>query len=458
MSEQAFWHIAAICIYLLSLFRLRKGFIDSTSWFCLFFAIGFSGNVLGYPLAVLDDPVFTWMRETQGLTLHGKILFTAMVAAWTGHLLVRKKMAMNHWFHKLPSLSISPIKLDRAFRSIAVAGAISIFILIAFGFYGYFINRAYLHNPPAWLDFIKSILAVSNGLLFLVVLTEFQVKTRLGTRTVFLLMLWIMAGFLSGFKTMVVLPGLFLVVSSWIAGRFRLRYVFVMCLLIVMAYSIIEPMRVAKRQSESLTAFDAITLVTSSDDFVLMESGTVIDRFFQRIDYTRTAVSTLTEYERGHLKEFKRRVDEYFKLAPIIAVVPRFLWPSKPLANLGGVLSFELTGNNRSAVTPSSIVITYIWGGWFGLILVSFAWSVLCTMGGQIVFKNKNSIYKHAPLILLAIVLSLSPAVMASYLIAVIRMAIIVLILIQLRVLRVPRATNISSARNHNSFDTSRNR
>ena len=246
MSEQVIWNLSASTIFLLSLFQLRKGLIDSTTWFCLLFSIGFSGNVIGYPLALSNDPVFIFMKDMPTTTLYGQITFVAMVAAWMGHYLVKRKLALTAAFKTLPELPLSDSELDKIFRFLISFCAFLAIILVMSGYLGYFISSDYLITPPRWLEIVKALITISIGLLFLVVVKEFQKNKKLGTQTLSLLAIWIIEGFLSGFKYMVVTPGLFVLIGAWIAGRVRGWHYLLLALLIVAAYSVVEPMREAK--------------------------------------------------------------------------------------------------------------------------------------------------------------------------------------------------------------------
>ena len=195
-------------------------------------------------------------------------------------------------------------------------------------------------------------------------------------------------------------------------------------------------------QDDTLTAYDAFFQVVSDKEFSMMEESDVLDQFLQRIDYTRDAVVTLAEYKRGQLNEYKRQLDEYYMLTPVMAFIPRALWPEKPLQDLGAVLYYELTGIKGNSITPSQVVVTYIWGGWPGLIFISVIWGMLCTVGGQIIIDNKSSIYKHAPFIILAIALSQSPSIMAEYFINSARLIIFIYILYKFGVIRRVRSSS----------------
>lgn len=424
MFELEIWNLLALFVYILSFIHLRKGLRDSTSWFCLFFVIGYSGNILGYPLALSGNSDFTWLCNAPYIKLHGQLLLVGMISSWIGHFMVKRKAGKVKVLANLPALQLSNSQLYKILQFITVGGAILSIILSLYGYYGYYVTESFLYDPPPWLDTMKKVLSLTSGVLFLIMISIYQVQRRLGIKEIFLSILWIFAGFLTGFKTLVVLPVLYVIVAAWMTRKLRIIHLIVFSIVVVLSYSVIEPMRSAKLAGDAESAYQGMSIVLKSDEFGIMELESVWEKFLLRVDYTRNGVLTLEAYKHGRLREFKRRVNEAFKFAPIMAIVPRILWPDKPLADLGGVLSAELTGNPRSAITPSQSVVSYVWGGWFGVVFTAFVWGILTTAGGQIIIYYNHLPYKYAPFLLLAIVLSHIPAIMASYYINIVRMLI----------------------------------
>jgi len=442
MSEQNIWHSVAMVIYLLTLNYLRKGFANSSSWFCLFFAMYFTGNVFGYLFASLNDPFFRWMKGLSATTLHGQILVTAMMVSWIVHLLVRRHIASVRLFKRLPTLVVQDAKLDQVFRKSAFVGAALAMVLSLSGYLGYFIRPEYLENPPSWLEVAKGIIAACNGALFLVVAREFRSSGKTSKSTNFLLIVWVVAGLFAGFKTMVVSPALILMVGAWLSQKLMARHFAVFGFLVVLAYSVVEPLREAKIRSRTLTARQGMMEVLGSDEFAMMSVTQVIESFSRRIDFTTTGVQTLQAYERNGLKETERRLREYFRLFPIMAAVPRGMWPDKPLANIGAVLCVELSGISRNSVTPSTPVMTFVWHGWPSVFLVYSVWAVLCTVGGQIVANTKMQFYQYSPFILFAVILSQTSEIMASTYIIILRLSGVLVLLYWFGLMSKSRSVN----------------
>ena len=83
---------------------------------------------------------------------------------------------------------------------------------------------------------------------------------------------------------------------------------------------------------------------------------------------------------------------------PVVWIVPRAIWPNKPRADIGGVLSAKIVGyENRSAVTPTAIGWAYLEGGLF------FVMVIFILLGLLFEFIDKKN-YKN-PIVLLFIIL-----------------------------------------------------
>ena len=194
MTEQDISHLIAVVLFLFTMTRLRRGLVDSTSWFSLFFCFAFSGNLLGYPLAVFGSPLFASIRGSSGATLHGRIVVVAMISAWVGHLVVKDMVLNSKVLRRLPKLVSKSIELNTLFRFVTIAGATLSIVMSATGYNGYAIDREYLNNPPVWLDLMRSAESISRSVLFLVFARDFQETGKLQKNTKVLMAVWVFPG------------------------------------------------------------------------------------------------------------------------------------------------------------------------------------------------------------------------------------------------------------------------
>ncbi len=437
MTEQDVSHLIAVVLFVFTLTRLRRGLVDSTSWFAMFFCFAFLGNLLGYPLAAFGSPVFESIRGSGGATLHGRIVVVGMISAWVGHLVVKDLMTNSNMLRNLPRLVSKNVELSTLFKSLTIAGALLSLVMSATGYNGYAIDRKFLENPPAWLDIMRATESIARATLFLVILYDFSKFGKLQKSTKLLMVLWILSGLMAGFKTQVVMPGVFVVLGSWMTGGgVKARHLAVFAGLTILAYSVIEPMRAVLIKGRHESAQSSITKVVSNDDFGMMRAGSVLDQFVRRIDYTRNAVRTLGAYKRGRVSRTQARLYEYHLYIPLLAVIPRALWKGKPLSNIGAVLYTDLTKRKGNSITPSRSVMSFLWGGWLGLVFSAALWGILCTLSGQLSLYCVRDSYAYAPYIVLALVLSSGTAMMASYLIHSIRIVVVIFLLRRIGIVR----------------------
>ena len=97
------------------------------------------------------------------------------------------------------------------------------------------------------------------------------------------------------------------------------------------------------------------------------------------------------------------------------------LWPNKPLANLGGGLSAELYGMSTNAVTPSTVVDSYLWGGYFGVVLNSILTAYFLVLAGLLLTNYMHQPLRYLPALLLVPMLAMPTQIKAFHYIAVIR-------------------------------------
>ncbi len=238
-------------------------------------------------------------------------------------------------------------------------------------------------EAPVWLDPISIAARLGMPLLLLVALVA--ERHRRGKRGVYgLVVLWTLAGFISGFKFQVFLPVALLAVASWMNGNLRLRYVSATLFLIFAAYSVIEPLRLYRDSYGQVDVAEAFSTLFDDSAVEVYGSTRLLDRVVNRIDNTRTGATALKMYNLGQLDELKRRVDEAYSLLLPLAFVPRYFWPDKPLADLGRVLSIQLTGNEYNSVSLIRPVADYIWGGINFVIVSGIVSGFLISLGSVI--------------------------------------------------------------------------
>lgn len=422
MIDSSFWHLLAFGIYVGALYWLRKGFVGSTSWFALGFAIQFSGNILAYPLGLLGVDQFEELLNSSGSRLHGEILLLGMLATLTGHLITKQWFAKSKKLNLFPEILIPEVVVRAWLIYLSIAGAVLALVLSAIGYHGYFVIERLSYVPPFWLDAARKGIDLVASFSLLLALSDYhKEKGRLSRITVVLSVAWIGVGFVSGFKTLVIMPALYLALAAWISRSVKVRHFVLLGFLIVAAYAVVEPLRDIRQSVNTDNALEGVATVIRDDEVNLLAPLTLMERFLSRADYTATGVSVLELNEVGGVEDYKDKLWEAYETIPLLAFVPRLLWADKPLADLGRELAIALFNVSTTSVTPSQIVASYLWGGFLGVIINNLVLGIAFTLAGQLmVFYSKRPI-SCFPMPILAFGISLGDTVMAYYYVACIR-------------------------------------
>lgn len=421
-SELQFLLMCAIsALFFHSVLIFMRGFRNSTSWFCMLFAANtFSQSLFAFPAGFIGNPYYIWMIGLEESTVYLQIIFLSLISLWMGHLMMRRRI--SSWVNKLriPRLRIQETNIEIIATYCSLGGSIIAILASVFGAYGYFINREYLYNPPIWIDSLRLILSFLTVLAFVSFVSLYRrVGSLNNIRHYLLITFWVTAGLLSGFKGQVMLPFILLFVSSWIARRLSAFHFLALGLSIFFAYVIVEPMReIAVSSLYRATPYDALVQAITDPFDNLSE---IPDKLMDRLDYSTTAVWTLTADRSGQISNYKTRIMESYELMPLLAFVPRALWPGKPLQDLGRELSIELSNNSYNSISPSGPVASYLTGGYIMVIVSSALFGVFTTFSGELLLKYSTYPARYIPILVLAFSLSIGDTYFSYYLIAIVR-------------------------------------
>lgn len=189
-------------------------------------------------------------------------------------------------------------------------------------------------------------------------------------------------GFFSGFKNEVVMPFIIVGMAYYsYHGRLPKSFIPAILMSVVIAYAVIEPFRNARNDQNSgfvSTSVGSIAsaLSTGSQDTSSpgAASAPLILKVFSRINMTYTG-SLGIEYAADH-SELPKGSPEFLYdilMAPVTAVVPRFLWAGKSLDNSGLWYTNEVMNIDvYSASAMSPFVFLNFAGGTFAVLLGFF--------------------------------------------------------------------------------------
>ncbi len=428
MVEQIILHIIATMIVVVAVVHLRHGLVSSTSWICLVVSITSIGPIVAYWLGLFGHEEFEWFVGMPLMTLILEIQVAGMVSLWCGHFLTKRGVVRAAILRKVPPIAL-PVKwINSRLLYCSLAGAALSVFLSTMGYNGYFTSREFLYDPPLWFDLVHKSVDLLSVLLFLLALGEYQDKGRLGIANTVLALAWIAAGFVSGFKYQVLVPGLYISTAAWISGNLRARHVLMLPVLLFFAYVVVEPLRAMRYESTHDNALEALIETINSSDRKFWDPPDVFVQFVRRLDSGDVSIRTLEATEAGGLQEIRAQIDNAYTNAFMLAVVPRALWAEKPLANLGAQLSFDVDENSGSSMMPSTNVMSYIWAGFTGVALNSFLLGIFMTIAGQLLVLYGRRPLNFFPVLILAFALSLGDTMMAYYYMSCLRNVVAVLL------------------------------
>lgn len=261
-----------------------------------------------------------------------------------------------------------------------------VFLQVRLGIFGYSSDPERLQQTQdiqAWVNLFGQ----AGSFAFLVLcLAAFSRGRRKGAAiwAFFLVVLvWQFAiGFLSGFKSQVVMPIIIVGVAYYMArGRLSFAMIVLSFVMLIAAFQTIEPFRRARWidrsfDSSSIGSIASTfwTAATNPGDYTFQQYDMTIADVASRTDLiTFTAVS-MNYSHTSELNEFAPRFARDMLLIPLNAFVPRFLWSGKSIANDGWWFDAYVLGSGPS--TRSSIAmgpVSYLYfGGGFLLVLCGF--------------------------------------------------------------------------------------
>jgi hypothetical protein len=298
------------------------------------------------------QPIATpWMNQLMLLVVLGAcamwVGYSSGMGRSTGRMLQRSRV-LRKWMS--PSLRINKPTLY-AFLAISLIAKLW---AIKLGVYGYSSNYDQLIAAAAYTQYF--VMADSLGKLALV---GVALKCFASPRSALLdqQLLWLVMGyevtfgFLSGFKSAVVMP--FIIVAIvYYSQRDRFPWWLIPAVVvgIIAAYAVIEPFRDARNEDAGFvgTSLGSIVTTMTSASSVSTDDGgdraSVGLSFLARSNLTYVASLGIEYAANNELPVGSPAFLADIILAPAHALIPRLLWDSKPLQNIGLWYTNEVIG------------------------------------------------------------------------------------------------------------------
>ncbi|MCS4058425.1 hypothetical protein [Salinibacter ruber] len=313
--------------------------------------------------------------------------FVALVAMWNGYhssvgtwLARRLRSWSSTWRFMRSSIQVR-WGVVVALTTLSIAARL---LEVRLGVYGYTSSEASRLRYISLLQYVEIFSGLGTLALAAAGLSYFAHPSKKkwgGIVVAGILVVELVFGLLSGYKSQVVLPFVVVGVCYYLGqGKVMWKAVAAAILAVVIAYIAIEPFRIYYNNNTEISNTDILSIsrvmvdVATGDIDPQVSSALSLERIAKRIAARReltgfTALSMKHKHEEGKPERATYFTSNIF-LSPAYAVIPRALWPSKPKANLGRWYNREII---KSGVTNSVGMgpLSYLWfaGGWIAVIL-----------------------------------------------------------------------------------------
>ena len=273
-------------------------------------------------------------------------------------------------------------------RSWALPGLFAVSLMarltqIQLGVYGYSSTYEQLIN----LGSVTQYLAMGSGLgklaLVVAALQFFRRKFSPAAMGWFyrLLVVEVLFGFLSGFKSAVVMPFVIAAFCQYLqTGRFSKNWIILVLVGVFAAYAVIEPFRAARNEDASFRGNSLGSIVST----IIGASGTSVG---DKTEQVGTLLSVASRSNLSYIASFGIEFADSHSslpagspdflgdlfLAPLHAWIPRLIWHTKPLGNLGLWYNQEVMGMSHfSSTAMGPFAYLYFAGGFVAVFLGFF--------------------------------------------------------------------------------------
>ena len=289
-------------------------------WLGASFLVTYLENVVAFPAAMFGDERYLWLLGHPDTTLYLSIVLVSVATTLAGFFVFTHRRPQLRLFDAIPPLRASTSSLRLGSMVFSTACAVASIVMSASGYFGYFTATAYLYSPPVWLDTARTVIGIGGGTLFVLFVAAGAAHRRFTASEWSVAALWSLAGLASGFKTLVVLPFFYILLAAWLTGRLRLRHVAVFVASLMVAYTLVEPLRGLRLSVSEDNALEGLGTLVSEDLVTAPEATNVLSSFLSRIDYTTIGVAALEADRHGQLEVYRSRLSEAYRYLPVSGI------------------------------------------------------------------------------------------------------------------------------------------
>lgn len=322
----------------------------------------------------LGQNAFRYLANAMPLVIIGAI------SMWAGF-----HSGLGRHLFQFMTTSIIPVKkyFRKSFEirfnlvlSFIILSILSRILAIYLGIFGYAQDPDIIKDLSAF-DLPLNILGeLGKFCLLIVSLAYFSSPENKKYKIIFLMILVVelFFGILSGMKIGLMMPFVILLFTNYLINKkLKKTYFFYFLIATALAYAIIEPFRVLRWYDPNFKSTPGYILSTFTEAYSLSQKIGLGQAEFAENVFLAAFMRTNYVIEIAKAKEYEDNVglkddDPDFKFnlfaSPLIALVPRALWPDKPIQSLGNWFTRKVWGwdiESSTAMTPFGFL--YFAGG-----------------------------------------------------------------------------------------------
>ncbi len=368
------------------------------------FVIGF--GVSNYVLFTATDAVDYYLGADAYVYLNKAMILTvfAMVSLWAGYRSGAGTWLAGKWDSSVMARRFLRREYQLDYRVIMVFIILSFscrLLQVRFRLFGYTSTIDEWIRLAAFAQWLHA--GATLGLLSLLVVSLAWFKRPSDKHAMYLMVFLLtyesVFGFMLGQKSAVVMPlAITGVAYYYTRHRFPWKAFLAGIALLYMAYVVIEPFRRLRYedpdfQSGSLVAI-ASNVINAGKSY---ERDSAIDIFksqiAMRVNSTLMAACSVKYMDENGLNQDAPEFLRNLILSPLHAVVPRFLWSTKPMETTGQWFNIEVLGAPADAVSASAMTpvgYLYFTGGAYAICIGFFLIGIL-QQWAAVSFSGKGS-------------------------------------------------------------------
>jgi hypothetical protein len=320
------------------------------------------------------------------------LIIIAAIVMWWGYnsksgdrfynFLMKRTLHLSKYFRK-------ELKPNLAFiYTLIIISVFARLYAINLGIYGYAQSPKALSENIAVALIIGSAGQLINFSLILIAIKFFKEGFNFNYRVTLLLivLIEIYFGVISGMKSAVIFPVAILFICYYLVNKkFHKGFIVASIILVIAAYTIIEPFRIIRMRDANFQSSPGYIASSMMDAYSLNKSRKLVygdedifTSFVQRNNYLLAAAKAVDFADNSRLDYQAPDFLEKIYTVPLQAFIPRVIWRSKPVEDLGAWFSVVVWGGiptTSVAMTPFGFL--YFAGGILAVIVGFFVFGIM---------------------------------------------------------------------------------